>query len=353
MTEAFRRDRRMHSFAIHLFIDAFPSGWMKSIVDYDRQPKPAWFAYRDALTPLAVSLRSDRRAYFAGEPIDLEAWICNDRNDAPRNTTLHYQLECAGNVLQAGTTAAIVPVLDSAYQGTLRFQAPKAANRTKVTARLGLVDAGGKVLHDTSILLDVFPRHEVDLRHIYIIGSPSGKAARLAGSLGCQPVFSGPIEAADAILIDDMPTFDKVQTRIAQAVHEGARAVFLELPKGDYRLAQTDVVVGAKPSKFRYSSPTGVHFVSQATGHPLVEGFQPDDFKFWYDAKVDRPSPLLKAPTFQAAGWEPILSSYGEMAAGWKADGNGHWCICQIELSGRIAGNPVAALFAQRLLGSR
>ena len=33
MTEAFRRDSRMNSFAIHLFVDAFPAGWMKAIMD--------------------------------------------------------------------------------------------------------------------------------------------------------------------------------------------------------------------------------------------------------------------------------------------------------------------------------
>ena len=62
MTEAFRRDRRMNSFAIHLFIDAFPAGWMKAIMDCERRPKPAYFAYRDASTPLAVDLRGDRTA---------------------------------------------------------------------------------------------------------------------------------------------------------------------------------------------------------------------------------------------------------------------------------------------------
>ncbi|MDD5707782.1 MAG: glycoside hydrolase family 2 TIM barrel-domain containing protein, partial [Kiritimatiellae bacterium] len=69
MTEAFRRDTRMNSCAIHLFIDAFPSGWMKSIMDVERQPKPAYFAYREALTPLLVSMRTDRLAYFGGEAV--------------------------------------------------------------------------------------------------------------------------------------------------------------------------------------------------------------------------------------------------------------------------------------------
>jgi hypothetical protein len=343
MAEAFRRDRRMQSFAAHLFIDVFPSSWMKAIIDYERHPKPAWFAYREALTPLAVNLRTDRRAFFAGEPIELEAWVCNDRNRAPSGARLHYQIEHNGKVWQAGATAAVVPILDSAYQGTLQFQPLDVAARTRMTVRLGLLDAGGKVLHDTALSLDVFPRPKADLRRIYVVGSPKGKAAQLAADLGAAPVFAGPIDAGDAILIDDLSAFGKVETQVAQAVRAGARAVFLELPEGKHHIAQTEVAVGG--------TPTELHFVSRATGHRLVEGFQPDDFKFWYDARLDRPSPLLTKPAFRAAGWEAILLSYNAMAAGWKADGKGHWCICQIELAHRIAGNPVAAIFARRLLG--
>ena len=342
MTEAFRRDRRMHSFAIHLFIDAFPSGWMKAIMDCERQPKPAWFAYREALTPLAVNLRTDRRAFFAGEPIELEAWVLNDRNEAPANATLHYKLEQDGKVLQTGSSPAEVPVLDSAYQGTLPLQAPGVSSRTRVTVRLGLLDAGGKVLHDTALDLDVFPRNKVALRRMYVVGSPQGKAAQLAGDFGAKPVFEGPMNAGDAILIDDLQAFGKVEAQVAQAVRAGAQAVFLELPEGKHQIAQTEVSVGG--------TQTGLHFVSRATGHPLVEGFQPDDFKFWYNAGVDHPTPLLRTPGFRASGWEPVLLTHNALAAGYKAEGKGHWCVCQIELAGRIVGNPVATIFAQRVL---
>ncbi|HEY0257429.1 MAG TPA: glycoside hydrolase family 2 TIM barrel-domain containing protein, partial [Candidatus Methylacidiphilales bacterium] len=63
MTRAFRRDNRMVSFALHLLIDAFPAGWMKAVVDCERRPKPAYFAYRDALRPLLVDVRFDRRTW--------------------------------------------------------------------------------------------------------------------------------------------------------------------------------------------------------------------------------------------------------------------------------------------------
>jgi hypothetical protein len=342
MTEAFRRDRRMHSFAIHLFIDNFPSGWMKSIMDCERGPKPAWFAYRDALTPLAVNLRTDRRAFFAGEPIELETWVCNDLNDAPRDAKLHYQLECNGKVLQAGSTAATVPTLDAAYQGTLRLQMPEVTARTTATVRLGLLDAGGKVLHDTSVVFDLFPREKVELRRVYAVDSHDGPAARLASALGVKPVFDGPPQPGDAILIKDMASFAKLQPQIAQAVRGGARAVFLELPDGKYRIADTDVTVGGTPG--------GAYVASRDTGHPLVAGFQPDDFKFWYEAPSDRFAPNINRSAFQASSWEPILLSFGRPAAGWKADGRGHWCICQLDLADRIVGNPVAAIFAGRLL---
>jgi hypothetical protein len=345
MTEAFRRDRRMHSFAIHLFIDNFPSGWMKTIMDCERGPKAAWFAYREALTPLAVNLRTDRQAFFAGEPIEVEAWICNDRNEVPAGATLHYQIEYDGKISQSGSSPATIAPLDAIYQGTLPLTAPKVPTRGVATVRLGLLDAGGKVLHDTAVALDIFPNDPYQPPRIYVIGAPGSKAAQLAEGLGAKPVFEGPIHDDDAIIISDLQAFVKAKAEISQAVRNGARALFLELPDGTHRVGEVEFSVGG--------TPTGQHFVSRDTGHPDVEGFLPNDFKFWCNARHDRPTTLLNASTFDAAGWQPILLSFGKMAAGGKDDGRGRWSICQVELAGRTAGNPVATILARRLLGQR
>jgi hypothetical protein len=230
-----------------------------------------------------------------------------------------------------------------AYQGTVRFLAPAVTTRTVATIRLGLFDAEGKLLHDTSVTVKVLPRQQIELRRLYVIGKTDGKAALLAKELSAQPVYTGPMESDDALLIDDMKVFERVQEDVTRAVRGGARAVFLELREGKYKISDTDVTVGTTKSE-------SLHFVSRDTGHSLVDGFQRDDFKFWYDARLDRPSPLLKCPSFEAPGWERILLSFNRLVAGQKPDGKGHWCICQLALSGRITGNPVASIFARRLL---
>lgn len=102
-----------------------------------------------------------------------------------------------------------------------------------------------------------------------------------------------------------------------------------------------------------------VLFVSRATGHPLAAGFQPADFRFWYDPAAGYPTPLLER-TFEAPGWTPILASgngnwEGEwgpaLAAAEKREGRGCVRICNVQLAGRVKHNPAAMIFAGRLLG--
>jgi hypothetical protein len=100
--EALRRDPKMNSTVLHLLIDAWPAGWIKSVMDCDRQAKPAYFTFRDALTPLAVNLHAPRFHLTSGEKLRLGAWVCNDTVQVPEGTRLHYQVELAGVVIQKG-----------------------------------------------------------------------------------------------------------------------------------------------------------------------------------------------------------------------------------------------------------
>ncbi len=258
---------------------------------------------------------------------------------------IHYQLELNGKVLQAGAAAARVSALDAIYQGTVRFQAPPVAERSVAVARLGLLDAGGKVLHDVAVEIDIFPPPaKRELRRVYVLGRPHGKAAQLAAELGAVAVASGPMGPEDTVLIDDAKEVGRRKPELAAAVRQGARAVLVDLPAGSYSIAATALEVQA-------ATPS-VHFVSRDTGHPFVDGFRPNDFRFWYDAQADCPAPLM-ATIFHAAGWKSILHSGVDLVAAEKPEGQGAWYVCQLKLVGRTGGNPVAAIFARRLLGEK
>ena len=153
MTEAFRRDRRMVSFAIHLFIDAWPSGWMKTIMDCERNPKPAYFAYRDALEPMLVSLRTDRFAYFDGEKLSVEAFVANDTSKEGEYTLVY---ECDGKRREEKFT---LKKNDVTYVSNPTLTLT-ASERRRVTLKAILIDAEGVVITHNSISFDVFPKNE-------------------------------------------------------------------------------------------------------------------------------------------------------------------------------------------------
>ncbi|MCL5104764.1 MAG: glycoside hydrolase family 2 [Armatimonadetes bacterium] len=358
-TEAFRRDNRMNTFAIHLFIDAFPSGWMKTIMDVDRRPKPAYFAYRDALTPLAVNLRTDRYSFFSEEMTEVEAWVCNDLSTAPTDMHLHYQLEMNGTVLLAGRAEARAPQCGTECQGLISFRTPMVTKRSAATLRLGLLSRTGEVLHDTSIEINIFPRPSLESgRRTEIVGNPTGTAARLTEELSLEADFSGSPAAGDVILIDDYAKFTANRKSIMKAVRSGATAIFVELPAGEYEIGGDKIeIVECGLGLGGGMGPR--HFASRATGHRLVKGFEPRDFSFWYDPDEGCVTPILST-TFTAPGWKAILTSgngdwrgnwHPTLAAAEKRSGRGSLIVCQLSLAGRLRCNPAAMLFAGRLVG--
>jgi len=354
MTEAFRRDSRMNTFAIHLFIDAWPCGWMKTIMDVDRTPKAAYFAYRSALEPLMVSLRTDRHAWFGGETLEMEAWICNDTQDVLSGAQIRYQLEIDGKITQTGCAEAEVFKCTATAQGIIRFQLPKVNNRTNACVRLALTDERGKVICDNAQEIQIFPALGKMPAHLaFIVGETTGAAATLAGELGLETAFEGTSEASGLILVDSKAEYERQRSAIETSVKLGATAVFLELPAGDHEIGGDKISIVPGGMGHRY-------FTECMTGHPLVAGFEPFDCWLWHDASVDYPTPLLETVIDPApAGWQTILGSgNGSWQTEWKAVpaaveksfGLGMMRICQVKLANRTQTNPSAAIFARRLL---
>ena len=346
-TEAFRRMDRMVSCAVHLFIDAWPAGWMKAIMDCERRPKSAWFACREALAPWLPMVRSDRFAFQAGEEHRLEVWLANDTATKPRGWHLRCTAEAAGRILASSRWTARPQACTPTFQGFLPWVAPTVSERTEVILRLGLFDTSDRIVNDSVTRFVVWPQ-VATTPPVIALSVTGGPAEQLARELDAR------IDAqAGLILADRLPASAYECEELWQRVTAGATLVLTELPVGQHQIGPD--LIEVKPCGF-----APYDFVSRATGHPLVVGFDRDDFRFWHEPAADTITPLLPA-TFQAPGWTPILltgeAGWGTpalpaLAAAEKTLGKGRIIVSLLSLAGRTCTNPVAHIFASRLLQS-
>ena len=351
MTEAFRRDNRNNSFAVHLFIDAFPSGWMKTIMDCERRPKLAFHAYREACAPLMISLRSDRDRFFSGENIPVEIWVCNDTHEVPEGARLAWRVRQGERILEGGSAPAAIARMAAAFQGIATFHAPEVMMPEPLVVEAALLDRDGRTIRSSRQTFRVHPQlPAVPSLEAVVIGQPSGKAWRLASALDLSLVDADYLASAGIILVDDLSMFADHEAEITAAVRHGAHCIFLGIDEGTHCLAGQEI-------EFTKCGLNSVHFANRDTGHWLVDGLEPNSVKLWFDEDLGYLSPFLHA-TFKADGWEPaLLSGNGRWNSPWSAalatasrrDGKGCWIICQLDLHNRIKTNPVAAALASRL----
>ncbi len=320
--EAFRRDPNMVTFALHLFIDAWPSGWMKTVVDCERNPKPAFFAYQDALTPLMVSIRNDRKTYFSGEKVNIELFICNDTHLVSNGHRLKIELlDQNGNAVLSGEYDAVFGENSSFMQGDITFITPETDDRNKYTLRAILKQADGLILHYSDEEIEIFRKEEPVMPSAFIV---SGEE------------------------------FMKNKDHFIKQAKNGKTILIQTLLPGNYEINGTEIKV--KPCGMR-----PLHFVSRKTKHPLVKDFTPYDFRLWYEENEDCMTPFLRY-TFLAEGMKPILTSgnslkgsawgqklYPALACAELPLGKGKIIINEVELDSHLK-NPVALRFYHRLI---
>lgn len=357
MTRAFRRQSdRIVSTAVHLLIDAWPAGWMKTLVDVDRRPKPAYFEFKEALTPLMADIRTDRLRYYAGEDLRLEFWVANDRRAEFERGRLVWEVLRGGARVFAQSDIARIPSYGAAFQGHFRWQTPALDKRERMTVRLGLLAPDGRLIHDTETEVEVFPAPvtaRYASREVAIVGRAGGRAWKLAESLGAKPrLLAG--AAATMVFVDSFDAFDVARDAVLQAARNGASVVFLEQSKNsEWNLGETAVKVRTMGGK---------EFVSRKTGHALVAGFAPFDFAYWYDPEKDYVEYVARSYV-EGVGLAPVLIT-GENArpgdpypmhrsmsvVGEMKMGRGRLIFSELKTSGRIATEPVARAFFERIL---
>lgn len=349
MTEAFRRDSRLVSCAIHLFIDAWPGGWMKAIMDCERRPKPAFFAYREALTPLLVNLRSDRFSCWAGEKMRTEAWICNDTADTLEGARLLYAVELGGRVAASGLAPATIEACASRFQGFIAWTAPRVTARATVVLRLALIGADDSLRHDTQFSFEVFPRVDTPMA-VNCWGAEGGAAHAIARALGARPNSDAPV-----ILADTWPTDEQEKRQLLDRVREGALLFFCPTQPGCHVILDTPVVVfdiGSGSRLILEQGAQGSFVAAREPGHPLLADFKAGDFAYWTD-EAEGIIAAVHHRAFTAPGWAPILAwghASNGLVVGERVLGAGRIVVCTLELRHQLLHNPVAALFIRRLL---
>ncbi len=144
------------------------------------------------------------------------------------------------------------------------MNAPEVDVRTQLTIQLGLINGQGKIIHDTSMDIEVFPIMESCVTtQVCSTGIENGKASSLIKELGIQSIELKKLNEDGVILIDDYAVYKKKnEETILKAVKHGSHAIFLELPAGEYSIDQSEFVV----------KPCGmlpVHFASRKNRPPI------------------------------------------------------------------------------------
>ena len=160
-----------------------------------------------------------------------------------------------------------------------------------------------------------------------------------------------------ALIYDASEIWTEMGT-IMEEAERGKTVIINGLRPGEYQFRDTIKI------KVKSCGMRPLHFVSRKTGHPLVEGYKPDDFRLWYNWKSDMITPLIRF-TFTAEGAKPILTTgnslkgsawgqplYPALACAEIPYGKGRIIINEVDLDSHLM-NPVARSFYNRLVTFR
>ncbi len=302
MTSALRRNSLINTFAIHLFIDAWPSGWMKTIMDCKRNPKPAFFAYRDCLADVFCDIRSDRFTFFDDEKIKLETYLVTD---GVKVDEIAYMVEYKDEIIYSARAS-----LDNDnYKGYVEFESPKTDDKDDVFVYMAAI-SDGKVLNYTKEAFKIYKKEE-------------------------RKEFN-------QISYED---YNKNRNLYDKKVNDGEIIVISPLSAGKYNILENEITAtdcGMSP----------LYFVSRDTGHKYVERLSENEFGFFYDENVDRMSPVIYT-TVEGDNITPVLTSGNQdengswhkvVAMGEIKHGKGSIIINQLEITGKEKNPAVVRL---------
>lgn len=149
-TEHFRRSKYKPTGGAYqfMFTECWPSiTW--AVIDNDRIPKPAYFALRECMSPVFVSIKWSRRFFSPGDSMEASLWCVNDYLYPISNCTLYYEITDAdGRIFYQKETIKVKLEEDSSKMvKDIQFTIPAQVKPADIFRLLvKLEDAKGKVL---------------------------------------------------------------------------------------------------------------------------------------------------------------------------------------------------------------
>lgn len=379
MTDAFRRRGDiMNQTAIHLLIDAWPSGWMKTLLDCDRQPKRAYFAYRDALEPLRVNLYTGMSCVYEGDTVPVEAWLLNDTGDTRRVAVHAAVFRENGTLIGAWSHEAEMPAAGAVCAGMIPARMPartgaratagedsgtgeltgeggacaSAGNGISLAAEAGpekiritaSIVENGVVLNRESLYLTVYPRSAKKL----LVRAEGALAREVLRELAQRSAAKKEDERPDCLVSSDLSA--EALERLEKHVREGGTGMLLLQEPG------TEITVG----------------VHRVFAKPHTELFFADAGEEWkqypvsmlYNAKKGYIDSTLGCILETDMPGEEILFTYGKKLpdSGAKAHlpvvkrcrlGKGSLVLSALSLDGRVGANAGLDALLSRLMEER
>lgn len=354
MTDAFRRrSDKVVSTAIHLLIDAWPSGWMKALVDYTRKPKPGYFAYKNALEPVRINLRTDRFRVYAGEKGSVEAWILNDTPYELHGLTMRITLRDANNTYDSFEAQADVQAVSPSYGGMLEFILPDLGQRGEVYLDAVLLGEKGELINQERLRLEVFNR-EGRFTETNIMYAGDENDAFIEGLGVVATEFNPNDRRPKVILVDSQKVFKKNENILLAWVKEGTGMVLLDEESDVIEIGEMKIPIKEK---------NGVTFLARNEHHEATKSFHSKDFSYPYNKQTDEIS-FFTTRFMDSDYVEPLVYTYekpsflqsakGEKkklsAAGCIKYGKGCIYISLLSTDGCIGYNPVLDRFYLKLL---
>ena len=282
MTEALRRRSDVIvSTAIHLLVDAWPAGWMKTLVDYRRNPKPAYFDFQRALKPLRINLRTDSLKAYSGELLEVEAWILNDTSHNLDDAKIIATLRNDSGDFASYESSVNATLASPTYIGSIKFQVPSTNSRQEFYIDAVLVSKDNRIIDEERLTLEAFKELEVCRNRNIICFNPDFISLFINENIKYIEKMNQAPNETDFIIIDNVVDFTKNKEQALTLVENGAKLLV------DMAELREDDVISIGSKEYKPERNHGIYFVARDNKNVRTKEFGARDFYFLYNRQTD------------------------------------------------------------------